>query len=422
LHRLTFLALCLLLLVAAPARAAEPPPAPPEQRYQQALRLLEQGQPQAARQLLEDIVTEQPGFAGAWIDLALATYQSGDPAAALEHLAYLRQQFPLSLALLQQIEYWERAWQQAPLPLSPTLSPPPSQAWQGKLNLDYGYSNNVNGGLTQEQITLTLPGGQRLALPLAPEQRPRGDRFTQLGLEAWRRWPLAGGSLYPLVQLQARQMNHEKDYNQLDLQGGLIYQTQPDPAGRAWQASLLLQHASLGGNTLVQSSRLQFQRLYNQAGWRLAWGGELEYRRYPGLPLDGRYLWLNLALAYKPGPATQLGGQIRLGQERAEADQPGGNSREYELTLEASHRLENGASLELQWQRSHSQDQAGYSPLLEDDARRSLWRQQFSLALRQPLGTRWEARLALELQEQHSNLALFNQRAHQLSLGLSRNF
>lgn len=418
--RCLLLILTLFLALQVPSAGGQTsvssPAAPPiEQRYQQALHLLEQGQPQAARLLLEEIVAEQPGFAGAWLDLALAAHQSGDTPAALEHLVYLRQQFPLSPALAQQIEHWEKTWQQAP------QAPGPG-AWQGDISLDLGHSNNVNGGLAQEQITLTIPGGQQATLPLAPEQRPRGDAYTQLGLQAWRRWALEGGSLYPLVRLRARQMHTEKAYDQLDLQGGLIYQTQPDPAGRAWQASLLLQHDTLGGKPLLQTGRLLLQRLHDQAGCRLAWGGELEYRRYPDLPLNGRLLWLNLGLACKTGPATQLGGQLRGGHEQAQAGQPGGNTRQYELALQGSHRLGQGSSLELQWQHSHSQDQQGYSPLLQDNAPRQLRRQQFSLALRHPLGAGWEARFALELQQQRSNLALFTQRARQLSLGVSRGF
>lgn len=420
--RCLLLVFALCLALQAPSAGAQTPVRPSyahalEQRYQQALGLLEHGQPQAARLLLETIVAEQPDFAGAWLDLALATYQSGDTPAALEHLVYLRQQFPLSLALLQQIERWEKTWQQA------SQSPAPGpEVWQGEISLDLGRSNNVNGGITQGQITLTIPGGQQAILPLAPEQRPRGDAYTQLGLQAWRRWPLEGGSLYPLMRLRARQMHTEKAYDQLDLQGGVIYQALPDPAGRAWQASLLLQHDTLGGKALLQTGRLLLQHLQEQSSCRLAWGGELEYRRYPSLPLDARLFWLNLGLACKAGPATQWGGQLRGGYEQAQVSQPGGNTRQYELTLQGSHRLGNGASLDLQWQLSRSQDQQGYSPLLQDNAPRQLQRQQFSLALRHPLGAEWEARFALELQQQQSNLALFSQQVRQFSLGVSRGF
>ena len=388
-----------------------------QQRYRQALLLLEQGQPQAARQLLEEIVAEQPGFAGAWLDLALATYQSGDTPAALEHLIYLRQQFPLPVALEQQLDDWEKTWQQ-----TPRAPAPDPEAWQGEVSLDLGHSNNINGGLAQERITLTLPGGQQAILPLAPEQRPRGGAYTQFGLEAWRRWSLENGSLYPLLRLRTRQMHTTTDYNQLDLQGGLIYQTLPDPAGRAWQASLLLQHDTLGGSTLLQSTRLLLQRQHNQAGCRLAWGGELEYRRYPGLPLDGRFTWLNLGLACRTSPATQLGGQLRGGREHAQPGQPGGDTRQYELSLQGSHRLDKGGSLELQWLYSQSRDQQGYSPLLENGTPRTLRRQQLNLAWRHPLGAGWEARMSLDLQHQRSNLALFTQKARQITLGLGRNF
>ena len=61
-----------------------------DQLYPLALRALAANQPELARQALERVVSLQPHFAGAWLDLALATYRSGDAAAAVEHLEYLR--------------------------------------------------------------------------------------------------------------------------------------------------------------------------------------------------------------------------------------------------------------------------------------------------------------------------------------------
>lgn len=387
------------------------------ERYQRALRHLDQGQPQAARLLLEEIVAEQPEFAGAWLDLALATQQSGDTPAALEHLAYIRQQFPMARALARQIEHWRQTW------LAPRPSADAPGAWQGEISLDFGYNDNVNGGLSQDQITLSIPGGGHAIMPIAPGYRPRGDTYAQLGIQTWRRWQLDSGTLHPLLRLRWRHMRTERDYGQLDLQGGLIYQTAPDTQGRAWQASLLLQHDRLGGAPLIQAQRLILQRLHSHARCRLAWGGELERRHYPGLPLDGLLAWLDIGLACKVGEATQLAAGLRGGHERAlNRQRPGGDNRQIELTLQGSRQLSNGSTLDMRWQHTRSQDQEGYSALLAENAPRRLWRNQLNVGLRHPLNINWEGRLVLELQRQRSNLEIFSQNARQLSLGVSRSF
>lgn len=387
------------------------------ERYQRALRHLDQGQPEAARLLLEEIVAEQPEFAGAWLDLALATRQSGDTPAALEHLAYIRQRFPMAPALARQIEHWQQTWQ-APRPAAGSPG-----AWQGEISIDFGYNDNVNGGLSQDQITLSIPGGGHAIMPIAPGYHPRSDTYAQLGIQTWRRQQFGSGTLYPLLRLRWRHMQTEQDYGQLDLQGGFIYQTAPDNQGRAWQASLLLQHDRLGGAPLIQGQRLILQRLQSRAQCRIAWGGEIERRHYPGLPLDGLLTWLDLGIACKTGAATQLAGSLRGGHERAlNARRPGGDNRQVELALQGSHRLPNGSTLDVRWQHTRSQDQEGYSALLAENAPRRLRRNQFSLGLRHPLNINWEARLALELQWQRSNLEIFSQNSRQLSLGVSRGF
>jgi hypothetical protein len=421
------MALCLGLLgigvangQTGPEPAAVSPPlvhASVAERYRLALHHLDQGQPQAARLLLEEIVAERPEFAGAWLDLALAAQQSNDTSAALEHLAYIRQQFLLAPAMAWQIERWQQAWQ---VP-SPSVDAP--SVWQGEISVDIGYNDNVNGGLSQDQITLSIPGGGHAIMPIAPGYRPRGDAYAQVGIQAWQRWQLDGGSLHPLLRLRSRHMQSEGDYGQLDLQGGLIYQTIPDDRGRAWQASFLLQHDRLGGTPLIEAQRLVLQRLQSDGRCRLAWGGELERRHYPGLPLGGLLAWLDIGLACKADEATQLATGLRGGHERARsAQRPGGDNRQIELTLQGSRRLPNGSTLDVRWQHSRGWDQEGYSPLLAENAARRLERDFFNLTLRHPLTPDWEARLMLELQRQRSNLEIFSQNARQISLGMSRSF
>lgn len=386
-------------------------------RYQQAITLLNQNQPQAAQRLLETIVAQRPEFAGAWLDLALATYRSGETESALEHLAYIRQQFPLTPAIARQIDAWQQTWQ------TPQAAPAtPAQTWQGEIQLDAGYNSNVNAGIDRDQLTLSIPGGSAI-LPLDPAYRPRSDRYTQISINTWRQWATPRGSLYPLLQFRARNQQQVNDYDQLDLQAGLVYQTIPDAAGRSLQITGLVQHTQLGGAALNNTQRLIAQRLHTRDNCRLAWGGELEWRQYPQIPLDGRIIWLDLGLACTITPQTQTSATLRQGFDTATQNQrPGGNNRQTELTLQASHQHPNGPLLEARWQYTRLHDQEGYSPLLADNQPRQYQRNQLTLALRQAITPDWSARLGIELQHQTSNLPLFTQDARQLSLGLSRIF
>lgn len=345
----------------------------------------------------------------------MAAYRAGQLDAALEHLAYVREQFPLNPLLARQVETWQREWRTARGAGVPSI-------WRGEIQLDAGYDDNVNAGLSRSQITLTIPGGQAI-LPLASSYRPRGDSFTQLGISLWRSWQLAEGSLHPLLQVRYRQMGSERDYDQVDLQGGLMYQQVPDEDGRSWQAGLLLQHYRLGGSTLGNTQRVVLQRLQQQEQCRLAWGGEVEERSYPGLPLDGRIFWLDAGLACQNSAALMWSASLRTGWERPEqSSRPGGGNRQWELNLQGSYRFDSRLSLDWRWQYSLILDQEGYSPLLSENERRRLRQQFLGVGLQRALGEEWLLRLGLELQRQDSNLQIFEQNSSQIGVSLRRAF
>lgn len=412
---LVFVALPLQAAAAAPpAGNAEPDI---ETLYRQALAALDRGEFGQARSQLEQLVALRPDHAGAWIDLALACRYSGDTDAAIEHLGYVRQRFPLSPELEQRIDLWHAQW----------LAPPPQPGngrWQSELQFAAGYDSNANSGLALSQITLTLPDSS-VTLPLDPSYRARGDTFTQLDYSG--RGPAAGGRLTPFVLLRHRQYAHESDQDQTDLQAGAIYPFAAGPAGRHWQAIAIAQHYRLGGHTLSDSQRLVLQQLRPLADCLLVLGGEIENRQYRQLTLGGTLFWLSGGY----GCGSQAGGQtdnqtsawVRLGREEPHAaDRPGGGYSAIEATFQAARTLSGGQRVLAVWQIGHVVDDGGYSPVLANNASRRITRHHLHLALRQPLRGGWDARLSLDLQHQQSNLSLFEQNVHQAMLGLSYRF
>ena len=211
----------------------------PDQLYQLGLTALAARQPQLARQALERVVSARPEFAGAWLDLALATFQCGDPAAAIEHLEYLRSQFSLPPALAAQVAHWFDQWQATPqnqptpqaeqaVPAAPVTQ---RAGWVGELQLGLGHDSNANNGLARGQITLSLPTGNTL-FDLDDAYRPRADLFALLGLTlGGPSVKLGAGRISPLLLLRSKQLAHDGDYSTLDLQPGLVYQHPPSSEG-----------------------------------------------------------------------------------------------------------------------------------------------------------------------------------------------
>jgi hypothetical protein len=400
----------------------------PDQLYQLGLRALSDNQPELARQALERVVGLQPNFAGAWLDLALATYRSGDSAAAVEHLEYLRSQFPLSPALVAQVDYWLNLWQSAPQPIAPP-------GWQGEIQFGGGYDGNANTGLTRQQIPLSLPGGDTL-FDVDKAYLPRTDRFALFAMTlAGPAWTLGPGRINPVLLLRSKQLAQERDFSTFDLQPGLVYQ-QPagqgdGPSGQAgnWQANLLAQHYRLGGQVLFNGLRLALQR--NQL-WQTCLstaGSEMDARRHLRIPNLGGTLYSFSAGLACPLPSrgdnsfkATLGATLKLGFEQARANRAGGNNRSAELIVRYEQPLSATQSLQATWQIARTADQEGYSPLLEDNAPRHLQRQTLSLGLRQTLTPTWEARVNFEYFQQRANLPLFEQQGSLLMLSLGWRF
>ena len=66
---------------------------------------------------------------------------------------------------------------------------------------------------------------------------------------------------------------------------------------------------------------------------------------------------------------------------------------------------------------TRQQDQAGYSPLLDNQATRALWRHAYRTELRWQAGP-LKPYLGLEWLDQHSNLSLFELKSRVITLGL----
>ena len=422
------LLLAALLHAGTPGVARAAPFAPPAEQaaadteaaaqlYRQALEDLEQDRPLLARHKLERAVGLNPRHAGAWIDLALAAYRCGDVDAALEHLAYLRHRFPLSPSLIRQLDAWQQQWQ----------APAPARSrWHGELEYGIGYDDNANAGLLAERISLSLPGGA-VSLPLDADYRPRADRFALLDLSAWgTEQPFAGGTLIPVGQVRGRFFARESDFHQVEILAGLVHRQAPDRAGRHWQFSAFAQHDRLGAGALSNTLRLAAQSVGGEGGGsacRLGAGGEVEHRSYADLPLSGTVLWLTSSLGCGTGSGPRHGLSLRLGHDFPRgSERPGGASTTLEATFHARYPLPGDRHLSAAWRLVRQTDHDPYSPILENGARRRVFRSLLSLSLYHPLAPGQGLVLAFDMQRQDANLPLFSLNSQQFVLSFLRRF
>ncbi len=401
----------------APSRGAGPAAGGSvEALYAAATAALDEGQPARAREMLEEIVSRRPEFAGAWLDLALAAYRAGDVEAAIEHLAYLRTHFVLPPVLSAQIDDWNRRWQQTGVARDAT------DAWQGEVTFGVGYDTNVNSGLARKSLSLTLPDGN-LDFPVGKASRPIADTFALLGLTAWGpAQPLWQGRVRPVVLLRGKRMLSETDYDSLDLQAGGIY-VQPAETVGSWRLGGFLLQDRLGGRVLSNGARLDVQRIRPWSDCQLATGAELEMRQASAdADMTGAIYSLNGGVSCPlPGEAS-FAGQLRVGRTQPRADWPGGPKNGIELALQYSRPLPGGRRVDLGWRASWLNDTEGYSSLLHDNAERRVQRQGLSAALRQPLGAEWDAVFSVEVLRQKSNLELFEYDTRLFLLSFVRRF
>ena len=386
-------------------------------RYAAATAALDAGHNAAARELLETIVAERPEFAGAWLDLALATYHSGDPEAAIEHLDYLRSHFALPPALALQINDWYAKWQQGP----PTPTPPKDD-WHGDITLGVGHDSNVNAGVASNALWLTLSDGN-LLLPVDKSSRPQSDSFALVGLTTWGPAHAVGqGNLVPVVLMRAKQQKDQGDYDSLDLQAGAVYR-QPAKGDGSWRFAAFLQHYKLGGNTLNDALRLETYRIRSWGGCQLSTGGELEKRKTRDtVEIGGHSFSLSSSLSCPLPDDASVAALLRLGHTRPRDDWPGGPKNGQELALQYSRPLEGNRRAEITWRANRLTDEDGYSPLFENNAARRIFRQNVALTVRQPITVGWDALFSAEYLRQTSNIDLFAYNGRLFMFSLTHRF
>ncbi|MDR2452463.1 MAG: tetratricopeptide repeat protein [Candidatus Accumulibacter sp.] len=379
----------------APAAAED------DSAYQNALRLLSEGRFDEARAAFQSVITQQKEHAGAWLDLAITQCGLGMSEEAETLFRHILERFdppPAIRELIRQIR--ARGCQRQ---MRERLS-------SHRFELVRGHDGNVNQGATHP---FSLGG-----LPLMPEFFPRGDDFTQMGLESTSFFVRRGVTLY--ARLQARWHDHLSRY---DLTSGIAAVEQTLRPG-SWEARL---GATLGATRLGSRLYQKQAGVYAQisppwpvlpAGWRYSFVSDVSRVRYPTLEnFDANVSKHQFVLNFRNGK-TRLTGSLGTLRDFGDTARPGGDKQGWSAGLTWRQGLGERFVGEFSWARQNWRGRRIYfSGLIDTNVRRdqhtTLWR----AALIRSLDARHSLILEFRDLNNRENIGLFSYRGRQFMLG-----
>jgi hypothetical protein len=367
--------------------------------------LLALGYPAEAAIHLERALMLDPEFAGAKVDYAQALALLGDLKAAEALITELleRQDVPSTLRAILEVRLKE-------------LRQRASWTFAATSALRTGFDTNLNSAPYRDLLTLTLPGGETVLL-LSPDFRAREGRASvlDLGLRTSRVLELSGSGLSVSADLKVRQSNDvpSSDFAQGDIQilNSFAVQTGELLVGNG--SSIV----SFSGGGRFQSAYLSFGHQWSYLACRPRLMVNFEGRRFPvNSYLDGRYTGL-IGNAVCTSHKNRLGLTVRSGTDYSVGDRPGGKQVKLDMRVNWVSRIGLGIlDVDLTW--AQQLDEIGYSPLLENSARRRVSRFAARSEFSWPLGSKWDSFINIENSYQKSNLELFQVKGIAVYVGI----
>lgn len=367
-----------------------------------------------AASAFERVVLIQSDNAGAWLDLALANAEAGNFAIARQYFGYIEstlQPPPAVSALIAQSRARMRSYE--------TLS----RHWSGKLDAQLGFDSNANSGLLDKNITVTFQGG-KLEIPIDSSYAARADTFRHVTLQSNYQNKIGGEQFYWNANAVSHHFTNEHQFSSFDFSTNvsLVHRTNALDVG----AAINVEHFVLGKQSLLNNHNFSifFEKNWDACQVNVVF--EHEWRRYLRTSiLDGDTIWKNLAFscaAHTTWGAFQNTAIYRHGTDRPLRQRPGGTASRRELIFKTAWRSQRAFRVELSLHLAQAKDEQGYSPLLENNAAREVFRRGYQMQMQIPTKERWSLLINWSRNTSLSNLALFRQRGSNLSLGLQKQF
>lgn len=383
---------------------------------------LEDGEPDQALLWLERSLLLEPDQPGAQADHALALMALGNPSARDDLLRKWAGRSDVPPLVWSRLRDGVGAAGSAARGGGPVQR----QRWAQvrELAVLAGYESNLDQSPRLTELTLT-PSDGPITWPLLEPITPRAGGATVAEV-AWQLAfsPQQGTLVQAGVQVTARQAFNHSDTNWHHLQ--LAASASQRFGG--WRAQLQASATWFGGrlNEPYQVQRLTLSLENNGLGClhRVALEADVRRQRLTSLN-DGRAraaLWS--LLCPLPGLRDWTGGiALRSNVDRPQDElRPGGTQRQHSVGLRISGPVGSLWRADASVRFTQTQDSEGYSPLLENNARRSAQPVQLNLELTRPsnIGLLLGSDIVVQIQhvQQDSNLALFTYKSTALFSGL----
>ncbi|MBC3806258.1 hypothetical protein H8K52_02725 [Undibacterium seohonense] len=362
----------------------------------------------------ERVVLIEPNNAGAWLDLAIASLESGSVVSASSYFDYIETNFPPPAPLKKMMQSYRKRIE---------LMQRADRKWRFSTDAMLGYDSNANSGLQVAVIPVTF-GADRVELKLDPKYQARSDQFAQMSANTQFHQNYATFGLDFGLAAKLRQYRIEHNFSSVELSSNLALQ-RPTDFGLA-SISMTADYNALAAKSLLNSMRVNGSLERNQWGCRYGGGVELELRRYINLKeLNANTTWLQLGGACNvrilPKP-THVALILRAGHDRPTGSRAGGRTVKHDLIVQVGTSLSANWRLDLSANISNGQDDSGYSALLESNAARYLRRNIYRAQITYPLDTDTDLFLRVDDNKIRSNIPLFTQSGKTASFGLQKRF
>lgn len=375
---------------------------------------LEEDEPNQALIWLERSLLLDPGNLGTQADHALALAALGERAALDELIAAWRHRSDIPSALRDRLLPPKTASAGDPLPVV-RLGNFQEGRWASyrEATVMLGYESNLDHSPKLSEITLTPTEGP-IALPLETPLRPRRGAALTSDL-SWQlaRSPQAGQVWRAGFNVGARRAPGEAstDWHYLQLAGSLSQQWAP------WRGQVELGASWVGGPLnepyRVERAGLSLER--DALGCMVRLAAEAETRTQQETTLsDGRTLGLLWSSQCPINGRRQWswGAAARVAVDRpVDPLRVGGTQRLWSVGARLLGQLPGDIRFESNLRYTRTRDDEGYSPLLEDFARRELRQVQLSVEMVRPMtlpgGISADGIVQILATHQRSNLSVF---------------
>lgn len=353
---------------------------------------------------LEGALLHQPDHWPSQLEYAIALEGTGDHHSALGLLQILQQNPAIDNTIRQQIE----SLMHKPQPSTKNMQ-------LGTVSLAAGYDSNLLRRTSQSQFVLTTPIGP-LPVTLSDDQLPIAGTYLLANASYDIGWASSPNTQWRLSLAGSHRTSANlpiADQGQLGL---ILVRSAIDARG----PYLLAQYQALTRAAAPALRQTQLGLGYDltagpNGGCRQRLGLEYQHLAYPQSPeVNGHYAGL---VSITNCPPWGLQFQISAGKDQQnQADRPGGAQSQVSARV-AKHVYWETTQLALEWEATRTQDHAGYSPLLQDNARRRVSRQAYRLECSWTLN-KVNPYISIEWQDQRSNIAMFESKARLLAVGV----